>query len=202
MEIRKALEELRKEKKRKFDQTLDIIVNLKNYDVRKEALNTFITLPHPTEKSVAAFLTKRSPLVDTITEPDFEKYKDLKSIKKLARKYDAFIAAAPLMTKIASKFGRVFGPLGKMPNPQLGIIVKEDEESIKSVLEKIKKSIRVRNKEKSIKLPVGKYSMKDSDLEENITFVLSSLEKILPKSKENIEEVLIKFTMTKPVKIL
>jgi len=40
METTKALAELRKGKERKFVQTLDLIVNLKNFNVRKEALNT------------------------------------------------------------------------------------------------------------------------------------------------------------------
>lgn len=201
MEIKKALEELRKEKQRKFDQTLDLVVNLKNFDVRKEALNTFVTVPHPSEKKIAAFLTKKSKLLDTITELEFEKYKDLKDIKKMAKRYDAFMAVAPLMGKIATKFGRVLGPVGKMPSPQAGIIPKEDDEMIKGMMDKMKKSIRVRNKEMAIKLPVGKYSMNDKDLEENISAVIKALEKILPRANDNIKEVLIKFTMTKPVNI-
>jgi len=51
MEIKKALVELRKEKKRKFNQSVDLIVNLKNFDVRREALNTFIFIPHGNEKN-------------------------------------------------------------------------------------------------------------------------------------------------------
>ena len=66
MEIKKALAELRKEKKRKFVQTVDLVMNLKNFDVRKEALNTFVSVPHPREKKLAAFLTKQSKLIDTI----------------------------------------------------------------------------------------------------------------------------------------
>ena len=202
MEISKALIELRNGKKRKFVQTVDLIVNLKNYDVRKEALNTFVDIPHSSEKKLAAFFTKRSNLIDTITEEDFAKYKDIKDIKKLAKKYDAFLAVAPLMGKVATKFGRIFGPMSKMPSPQAGIIVKEDEASIKAMIEKIKKVIRVKNKEMSIKLPIGKEDMDDKMLEENITAVINGLEKKLPRGPDNIREVLIKFTMTKPIKIM
>jgi len=202
MEIKKALAELRKEKKRKFVQTLDLVVNLKNFDVRKEALNTFISVPHPREKKIGAFLTKRSKLVDTITEEDFSKYKEMKDIKKLARKYDSFIAVAPMMAKIATKFGRVFGPMGKMPSPQAGIIPQETDEMVSAMLEKIKKSIRVRNKEMAVKLPVGKEDMSDDELRENVEAVIKSLEKLLPRGKDNIREILIKFTMTKPIKIM
>jgi large subunit ribosomal protein L1 len=202
MEIKEALAELRKEKKRKFVQTLDVIVNLKDFDVRKEALNTFVTVPHSGEKKIAAFLTKKSNVVDTITELDFDKYKETKDMKKLAKKYDYFMAVAPMMAKVATRFGKVFGPMSKMPSPQAGIIVKDDEESVKAMYEKMQKVIRVKNKEKAIKLPVGKEDMKDSDLKENIEAVLAGLEKVLPRGKENIREVLIKFTMSKPVVLI
>lgn len=202
MEIKDAIAELRKEKKRKFVQTLDIIVNLKEFDVRKEALNTFISVPHSGGKRIAAFLTKRSTSVDTITELDFEKYKETKDMKKLAKKYDYFIAVAPMMAKVATKFGRVFGPMSKMPSPQAGIVPKDDEDTVKAMYEKMQKVIRVKNKEMAIKLPVGKEDMKDSDLTENIGAVLASLEKVLPRGKENIREVLIKFTMSKPVVLM
>jgi large subunit ribosomal protein L1 len=62
MSLNKALEELKKEKKRKFVQSVDLIVNLQNYDVRKEALNTFISLPNSNKKKIAAFLTKNQML--------------------------------------------------------------------------------------------------------------------------------------------
>ncbi|MBU2576828.1 MAG: hypothetical protein KKF50_03835 [Nanoarchaeota archaeon] len=202
MEIKAALAELRKEKKRKFVQTVDLVMNLKNFDVRKEALNTFITVPHPSEKKLAAFFTKRSKLIDTITPEDFVKYKESKDIKKLAKKYDAFIAVAPLMGKIATTFGRVFGPMNRMPSPQAGIIPKEEEEMINMMIGKMKKSIRVKNKEMAIKLPVGKENMSDDDLKENIEAVIKGLTKILPRGNDNVREVLIKFTMTKPIAVV
>ena len=202
MEIKAALVELRKEKKRKFTQTVDLVMNLKNFDVRKEALNTFVDVPHGGEKKLAAFFTKRSKLVDTITEEDFVKYKELKDIKKLAKKYDAFIAVAPMMGKVATKFGRVFGPMNKMPSPQAGIIPQETEEMTKMIITKMNKSLKVKNKEMAIKLPVGKEDMSDDDIAENIEAAIKGLEKKLPRGKENVKEVLIKFTITKPIVVV
>ncbi len=202
MEIKDALVELRKEKKRKFVQTVDLIVNLKNFDVRKEALNTFVMVPHGREKKLAGFFTKRSKLIDTITEEDFVKYKEGKDIKKLAKSYDAFIAVAPMMGKVATKFGRYFGPMNKMPSPQAGIIPKEEDAMINMMIEKMKKSIKVKNKEMAIKIPVGKEDMSDDQLVENIAAAIKGLEKILPRKNDNVKEVLIKFTMTKPVVIV
>jgi len=202
MEIKKALAELRNEKKRKFVQTVDLVMNLKNFDVRKEALNTFVDVPHGSEKKLAAFFTKRSKLIDTITPEDFVKYKEAKDIKKLAKKYDAFIAAAPLMGKIATTFGRVFGPMNRMPSPQAGIVVKEDDEMVKAMIEKMNRSLRVKNKEMAIKLPVGKEDMSDDEIAENVEAAIKGLKNKLPRGNDNVKEVLIKFTMTKPVKIV
>ncbi|MAH49430.1 hypothetical protein CMI37_26645 [Candidatus Pacearchaeota archaeon] len=201
--IDEALKELRKEEnKRKFIQSVDLIVNLQNIDVRKESLNTFINLPHPSEKKIAGFLSKNSDAVDTISETDFVKFKDPKEMKRLSKKYDYFIAAAPLMGKIATTFGRVLGPAGKMPSPQAGIIPKESDEAVKAMVEKMKKVVRVKTKERSIKLVVGKEDLADSELKENIEAILVGLEKILPRGKENIKNALVKFTMTSPIKIL
>ena len=81
MKIEEALKKLRTEEKRKFVQSVDLIINLQNFDVRKESLNTFIQIPHPAPRKICGFLTKRSSLVDTITKDDFAKYKETKDIK-------------------------------------------------------------------------------------------------------------------------
>ena len=197
METIKAIAELRKERKRKFVQSVDLIVNLKNFDVRREALNTFLFVPHGSEKKIAAFFVKRSKLIDTITEEDFVKYKELKDIKKLAKKYDMFLAVAPMMGKVATKFGRVFGPMNKMPSPLAGIVPKEDDEMIKGMLDKMGKAIRVKNKEMSIKVSVGKESMSDKELVANVEAAVKELEKKLPKGRDNVKNILVKLTMSK-----
>lgn len=202
MEAIKAIQELRKEKKRKFDQSVDLIVNLKNFDVRREALNTFIFIPHGSKKKIAAFFQKRNPNVDTITEEDFVKYKDMKDIKKLARKYDAFMAVAPMMGKVATKFGRVFGPMNKMPSPLAGIVPQETDEIVKPMIEKMNNAVRIKNKELSIKIAIGKESMKDEELASNIKVAIAELTKKLPKNNDNIKDILVKFTMTKPVVVV
>lgn len=106
------------------------------------------------------------------------------------------------MTKIASKFGRVFGPMGKMPSPQGGIITKDDDDSIKEMMNKLEKKIRVRNKEASIKLAISREDMKDEMIIENVEALLKQLEAILPRGKENIKNAMVKLTMTKSIKFL
>ncbi|MFC1682434.1 hypothetical protein ACFL0X_02365 [Nanoarchaeota archaeon] len=201
-ELVKALTELRKGKERKFNQTVDLIVNLQKFEVKKNPLNLFISVPHKIkEKKVAGFLESKSKFVDTISKDEFKKYSDKKELKKIIRNYDFFIAQGSLMPKVASTFGRVLGPAGKMPSPQLGIILNADEKTIEDLKVKINQSVKIKAKEASIKLAIGKQSMKDGEIVENVMSVYNALVKALPRDKENIKNVELKFTMTKPVKI-
>ncbi len=201
-QLKKALKELRKEKQRKFDQTLDLIVNLQKFDIKKNQLNLLITLPHKIkDKKIAGFLEVKNKEIDTITPEEFKKYSDKKELKKLVKKYDFFIAQANLMPKIATVFGRVLGPAGKMPSPQLGIITGANDKTITDLKNKINNILKTKIKEASIKVPAGKQSMSDEELIENILVIYNSLLKELPRNKENIKNIELKFTMTKPQKI-
>ena len=203
MELKKALEEIRKNsKERKFDQSIDLIVNLKKFDVKKIQINTFITLPHKIkDKKVCGFIEAKSSLIETIPKASFISYKNKKDIKKLIKQYDFFIASAPLMPAVATTFGRVLGPAGKMPSPKLGLIMHETENDIKAIINKINNVVRIQTKEPSIKIVIGKEKMKDEDIIENIKSAYSSIINELPNKKENLKSVMIKLTMGKPVKV-
>jgi len=199
----KAIEELRKtEKKRNFDQGIDLIINLKNFDVRKEAFNIFIPVPHKIkDKKIAGFFETKSKIIDTITKQEFPKYKEKKDIKNLIKKYDFFMANAKLMPAVATAFGRVLGPVGKMPNPQLGILPSEDENMIKVIADKINSTVRIKVKEPSIKIGIAKESMPDKDIMENALIVYQKILENLSKKQDNIKNIKIKLTMGKPVKV-
>lgn len=198
-----AVKELRKLKEKKtFDQTIDLIINLKNFDVRREAFNTFISVPNKVkEKKIGAFLEKESSIIDTIKKDDFPRYKDKKDMKKLVKQYDFFIANAKLMPSIATSFGRVLGPVGKMPSPQLGILPSEDDNAIKALLVKINNTVRVRVKEPSIKIGIAKESLTDDQIAKNAHAVYTKIIELLPRKIDNIRNVKIKFTMSKPMNV-
>jgi len=201
-QLEKALTELRKDKERKFDQTIDLIVNLQKFDVKKDQLNIFVSMPFKVkDKKICAFLEAKNAKVDTIIPEQFKKYTDKKALKKLIKSYDFFIGQASVMPKVATTFGRVLGPAGKMPSPQLGILVNVNDKEIEILKGKINNSIRIRAKEPSLKLAVGKQSMKNAEIVENVLTVYNALLKALPKNIENIKNIEIKFTMTKPQKI-
>ena len=202
MKPEEALKEIRKSEERNFNQSIDLIVNLKKFDVKKTSINTFITIPYKIrEKKLFGFIDLKSDLIETIPKNNFQLYKDKKKIKNLLKKYDFFISSMVNMPSVATTFGRLLGPSGKMPSPKMGIITNEDEKSIKEVIEKINKSIKVQTKEPSIKVVIGVEKMPDNEIIENIKQFYSTLIHELPLGKDNIKNVMIKLTMCKPVKV-
>lgn len=199
MEFTQALTELRNEEKRKFDQTVDLVVSLKGIDLRKDSISFVSTIPHPfKQKRICAFFEAKNSLVTTVTKPEFESYKDKKKLRNLVRDYDFFIANAKLMPAVATTFGKSLGPLGKMPSPQLGILTVESPEAVKQMLDRLHKSVKVRVREPAVKVSIGKSSMSDKDLDANFKAILNDLVSALPAKKENIRKIMIKLTMSKP----
>jgi len=196
-------------KKRNFDQTFDLIINFKDLDFKKNNLDVFLTLPFPKgEAKICAFVGKelekqaKEHCDEVVVEEDFKKYSDKKLIKNLAKNYDFFIAQANLMSQIATIFGRVLGPLGKMPNPKLGGVVPGTIPNMKPIVDKFRKSVRLMTKkEPIIKCVIGKENMKDEEIYENFHSVYDHIIHDLPKAEHNIKNVLLKLTMSKPVKV-
>ena len=199
----KAIEKIKSsEKKINFDQTIDLIINLKEFDVRREAFNIFISVPNKIkDKKIAGFFEKESKVVDSIKKEQFSKYKEKKDIKKLIKTYDFFIANAKLMPAVATSFGRILGPVGKMPSPQLGILPNEDDKMIEALVNKINSTVRVRVKEPSIKIAIAKQSMDNDKIVQNAITVYKKILDTLPRKKDNIRNVKIKLTMDKPEKV-
>ncbi len=202
MELENALKEIRKGDKRKFEQTVDLLISLKSMDMRRDSVNVVSTIPHVfSEKRVCGFLENKSDLVKTVTKAEFEKYKDKKALKLLIRDYDFFIASAKVMPAVATAFGKSLGPTGKMPTPQLGVLMQETPEAIKALLARISQSIKIKAKEPAIRIAIGKETMSDEHLAQNIRTAYNDIVNVLPAKKENIRKVMIKLTMGAPIKV-
>src|SRR3989344_1586594 len=204
--IKKAREN---SKKRKFSQSFDLIVNLKNINLKKagDSVDTFLTLPFGRGKKIRvcalvdAQLAKQAKEIcdKIILLEDFNKYQDKKILKELSREFDFFIGQADLMSKIATTFGKVLGTAGKMPNPKAGCIVPGNA-NLKLLYEKLQKTVRMQTKNEAIiKCIIGNENMKDEDVAENILFAYNSLLHSLPQEKNNLKEALLKSTMGKPI---
>ena len=198
-------------RKRKFDQTFDISINLKQLNIKnpEENVDLFLQLNNPKLKvpKVCALVDKnlstKAKIFDkVILQEEFQRFKkDKKATKKLASEYDYFVAQANLMPEVAATFGRVLGPKGKMPNPKAGCVVPStiDLEPIKKKLAGL---VRLNTKDQLVvKAPVGSESMTDEEIASNIDIVHSSLVTALPRNEQNIKSTYLKLTMSPSVQL-
>jgi large subunit ribosomal protein L1 len=201
--VKRALEELRKQPKRKFTQSVDLIINLKNIDVKQQPVDIYFTLPKDVGRSmkICAFIDQSDAPVDkVIRETDFERYTP-KEAKKLASEYDFFIAQANWMPKIATKFGKFLGTKGKMPSPKLGNIVPPGTD-IEPLIKKLRATVHLSAKKATnLQCIIGREDMSDDDIAANVLAAYTTVLKQLPNEKNNIKSVQLKFTMSKPVRI-
>src|SRR3989344_5633399 len=147
-----------KSKKRNFSQSIDLIINLKQLDLKKpeHKVDIFVVLPHIKGKNVkiCGLVDKelaresRENLDHTISREEFQNINP-KQIKKLSNSYDFFVAQANIMTDIAKFFGRVFGPKGKMPNPKSGCEVVGNMQ-LKPIKARLERTIRLQTKNELI----------------------------------------------------
>ena len=124
MKIEEAIKAIREGSKRNFVQSIDMIINLKNIDLRKpeNKISKEITLPHSIRSKanvcVISDSIQKSEKFDVIGKIDLTNFEgDKKKAKGFAKKYDFFLAEAPLMLAVGKSIGRYLGPLGKMPMP-------------------------------------------------------------------------------------
>ncbi len=208
-EIGRALGELRKNLvKRKFPQSIDLVVKLREVDLKKpeNRINEAIALPNPPDKSLKICVIASGDLATRakdagadmlISRQDLENLgKDKKAARKLAVNYDFFIAEAPLMPLVGKGLGSFLGPRGKMPTPV------PPNAAIDQVVSNHRKMVRVRMREQPVlQCRVGTENMSDDKLVENVQTVVTRVEQKLERGFKNIGEILLKATMSKPVKI-
>ena len=197
-------------KKRNFSQSVDLVMNLKDFDIKNadENINTFLSLPNRCgkESKLGAFvgkelIVKARGIVDTvIMQEEFQHYQqNIKILKKLAKNIDFFIAQANLMPDIAKYFGKVLGPMGKMPNPKTGAVVPPTIVDLKPIVDKLRNTVKLQTKnEPTIKCSVGLESMKDEDLAENISAVYSTVVHSINDERQNIKNIIVKLSMGRP----
>ena len=208
-EVSRALGELRKTiTKKKFTQSIDLVVRLREIDLKKpeNRINETIALPNPPESPLKICVIASGDLATRaktagadmlIGRQEMEDLgKDKKAARKLAQDYDFFIAEAPLMPIVGRALGSFLGPRGKMPTPV------PPNAPIEQIVSNHRKMVRVRMREQPVlQCRVGTEAMSDDKLAENIQAVVSRIEQKLERGFKNIGEILIKGTMSKPVKV-
>jgi large subunit ribosomal protein L1 len=197
-----------KSEKRKFNQSIELILKLHDVDMKSPEgkIQEVLELPHALEKpnkicviatGEFAMKAKNADADRVIERSELEALGGKKQdMRKIANGYDVFIAEAPLMPLVGKVLGPVLGPRGKMPLPV------PPSADISGLIKKYRNTIVVRLRNQPIiQNRVAMENMKDEEIAENIQAILKILEAKLKKGTKNIRFAYIKTAMGTPVKI-
>jgi large subunit ribosomal protein L1 len=194
-------------KERKFTQSVEVILTLKEVDPKKTDLNIneIVYLPHPTEsKARVCFigsgdlaLRAKAAKADLVIDPSqLENYAgNKKDAKKLARSYEFFLADTALMPRIGKILGQALGPKGKIPTPV------PPNASVETMINRMRTAVRVRSRGSlGVMAKAGDSTLTEPDLAENIQAVVAAVAKKLPNGDKNVKTLMVKTAMGKPAK--
>lgn len=213
--VKVAIEEIKKiSKPKKFTQTLDIAINLKELDLNQpqNRINAELTLPHMV-KDVKICVIASGDLALRAEKAGADKIidkeelgrlgSDRKLAKRIAKDHDFFIVGVDLMPNVGRFLGPVLGPLGKMPlAPPKGAGIINPKSDLEAILEKYRKTIRFRLKKNPvIQTAIANEKMNSKEIFENLQVLLNYLERTLEKGMRNIKSIYIKATMSPAIKL-
>ena len=189
--IEKILSTIKKNCTTKFDESVDLSLQINNKQKKSEInIRTIVNLPGGTGKKVKVAVvcedTKISEAkdagADVIGGDDF-----VEKIKNGEMNFEKLICTPSMMIKL-SKLGKILGPKGLMPNPKLGSVTNDIK---KAVIDAKSGQAEIRNdKDGNIGVSIGKKSFNDDLLIRNYTAILETLEK--EKNSNTIKGDLIK----------
>jgi large subunit ribosomal protein L1 len=197
-------EALEKAPPRKFTETVELSVNLKDLDlsVPKNRIEEEVPLPEGRGEAAKVavigspeLLQKIRSVADlVITGQELDEF--AKGAKKAVDGIDFFLAEAPLMPTIGKRLGVVLGPRGKMPRP---VPPGSDPTNL---IRALQKSVRIRSKgNRTFHAPVGTRAMKPEEIARNVDAILARITGKLERGRSNIESVYVKTTMGPAVRL-
>ncbi|MHC1624914.1 MAG: 50S ribosomal protein L1 [Methermicoccaceae archaeon] len=194
---------------RKFVESVDLAINLKNIDmsIPQNRVDVEIHLPKGRGNPVSvcvfakgdnALRAKDAGAVVFPPEEIEELGADKKKARDIAEKYDFFISEPQYMPQIGKALGPILGPRGKMPKP-----LTPDKDIVDIIQSLSKGAVRVRSKDKkTFHVPIGRRDMAPEDIAENAYEVLSTVESTLRGGKQNIRSVYVSTTMGPSVRVM
>ncbi len=194
--------------KRKFQESIDITINLRHVDMAqpKNRIDETILLPQAMGVKKIAVLGKgdivsqaRNAGVDIIIGPEeIERLGGApREARKLAGQYDYFLAETAVMPLVGRWLGQRLGPRGKMPQP---IPMGQD---ITPIVERLRNSVKVRSKDRlNMSVKIGTTAMTADAVAENVDAILKRVVGRLENGELNIRSVYVKTTMGPAVKVM
>jgi large subunit ribosomal protein L1 len=176
--IEKLLIEVKKNCTTKFDESVDLSIQVNNKQKKGEVnIRTVVNLPGGTGKKVKVAVVcedsktqeAKDAGADIVGSDDF-----IEKIKAGELNFEKLICTPGMMIKL-SKLGKVLGPKGLMPNPKLGSV----SDNVKQAVTDAKSGqVEIRNdKDGNIGVSIGKKSFHDDQLLKNYHAILDTLEK-------------------------
>jgi len=207
--VREAIRTITKEsndKKRKFRESVELQIGLKQYDPQKDKrFSGTVKLPRiPRPNMTICILGDAQHCEEaeknSIPSMDVEALKKLnknkKLIKKLAKKYHAFLASEALIKQIPRLLGPGLNKAGKFP----GLIT--HQENMVNKINEVKSTIKFQLKKAlCLAVAVGHVEMNEQELFANINTSVNFLVSLLKKNWQNVKSLNIKTTMGKPQRV-
>lgn len=197
-----------KAEKKKFTQSVELVINLREIDMKKpeSKIQESIELPYTVGKkgkvcviaSGDLALRARNAGAELVIErAELESLGgDKKRQKTLVSEYDYFISEAPLMPTVGRVLGAVLGPKGRMPVPVA------PNANIADIIEKQRKTVQIRLRGQPIlQCRIGTEDMPDEQIAENVETVIRRLESKLKRGLKNIRSIVIKTAMGPPIEM-
>ncbi len=176
--IEKLLPEVKKNCTTKFDESVDISLQINNKQKKSEInIRTVVNLPGGTGKKVKVAVVcedvkaqiAKDAGADITGSDEF-----IEKIKAGELNFEKLICTPSMMIKL-SKLGKILGPKGLMPNPKLGSVT---DDLKKAVTEAKSGQAEIRNdKDGNIGVSIGKKSFHEDQLLKNYYAVIDTLEK-------------------------
>jgi ribosomal protein L1 len=199
--ITKALEE---KGKRKFEQSLEMIVNFRAIDFSKpeNRLNINLALPKGKGKPNKVVVVGSEPTTHeakkaganfTVTADQIESFSK-KEVKKLAKDH-LFLVEPKFIGMVAKNWAKILGPRGKNPIPVVG--------DIKKFIDGTRNNVQVQTKGKylpTVQAPIGTEKMGVEDAMANARTIFDAVTKKIPTG--NVRSVYFKLSMGKPQKVV
>jgi large subunit ribosomal protein L1 len=200
--VRRALE---LGKRRRFKQSVDLIVVLKDVDIRSPEgrLREVVFLPHKPRKESTVCVVAEGDMAIKARELGVPVYgradlqemrQNRKLAKKVAQQCDWVLIRVDLMGLAGGVLGPALGPRGKAPTPV------PPNADIAELVERYKRAVwvRIRN-QPQIMCRVGTEDMSPEEIAENIDAVLHTITQRLGRQK--IGRIIVKKTMGIPVEV-
>ena len=187
-------------KKRKFTESIELQITLKNYDPRKDKRFSgsfkLPVQPRPNMRFCVLANAKHVAVCkelgcEFMTVEDLKKLnKNKKLVKKLAHKYDFFLASDTLIKQIPRLLGPGLNRSGKFPTRVGKNDVMEDKiNDVKSTIKFQMKKVMCLN------IAVANVDMTEAEVALNVQLAANFLTSLLKKGWQNIKVMYIKSTM-------